>query len=554
MDEAEPNLNTQTQSEPPKAQETPTTQTKSESSAPPPVTTPTLESKHPKKSQQWLFLVIAILVICVGIGAWYEFAHKSNNSTTTVKKDIPLITYGYDNNPLNDFYPSPGATNGPNTMNEQLFEGLVRFNNGTQIIPDLASSWTNPNTTTWIFTLKPNVYYHDGDVVTAQDVVYTWQQVNSENQNVASVTTPTIKNVQALSNNTVEITTSAPDAILLNRLAGLWIIDSKAPKSTPAWELGTGAYTVKPGTTPSANTLDLVAFNKWHGGHIYTKAINYVFYADPDKATSALLAGKINLADNLTTANTNQIQKSKNYQVISPSSLYVDYVAFDTLNSSYATANPKIRQAIDLTIDPVAVLKAYGVTGSPINQVIPPQVPGSDPAITRPAISLSEAQKLVQQAGYPNGVTITLGVGEPAAAAGQEMAKELATIGITLKLDVATDEGTFFNNISSGAYEMFYEGNGTNIADASDVLSNWQAAPFYDNTTFDSQLTEADQTFNPSQRLTELQQASQTLVTDNAYIPLFQHAYISAGNKGFVFPLGAYDNDLNAFFSDVYQQ
>jgi peptide/nickel transport system substrate-binding protein len=497
-------------------------------------------------------MIIAAVLIIGGAILWYETAHKSSNTATTVTKhDIPLITFGYNNNPLNVFYPQYMVAT---SMGEQIFEGLVGFNNGTQIVPDLASSWTNPNATTWTFTLKPNVYYHDGDVVTAQDVVYSWQQANAQNQALASITTSTIKNVQAVNSNTVEITTTAPDAVLLNRLTSLWIIDSKAPKGTQPWELGTGPYTVKPGTTPTANNIDLVAFNKWHGGHIYTRAINYVFYADSVKATAALLAGKVNLIDNLTTANTSQISKNPNYQIYSPTTLFVDYLAFNTLSTGSPTANPKIREAIDLTIDPAAVLKAYGVTGTSVTQVIPPQLPGYKSAITRPAIDLTIAKQLVSEAGYPNGCTIVLGVGEPAATAGQEMAKELAAVGITVKLEVATSEGTYFNDINNGTYQAFYEGNGSEIADASDVLSYWQNASFYDNPTFDAQLTKADQTFDPAQRLTDLQQADQTLVSDNAYIPLFQHSYTSASNKGYVFPVYTYDNDINTFFSGVYQK
>ncbi|MGD0284724.1 MAG: ABC transporter substrate-binding protein, partial [Candidatus Saccharimonadales bacterium] len=201
-------------------------------SPPEPPKTESTEAKKPsKKSHLWLYIIIVVIVIIAALGTWYG-VHKSNNQSSTTKKDIPLITYGFDNNPLNVFYPSAAEFGGPMVMNEQIFEGLVSFTNGTQIVPDLATSWTNPNTDTWIFTLRPNTYYHDGDVVTAQDVVYSWQQLNAQDQNLASYTTSTIKNVQATNNNTVEITTTAPDPVLLNRLTNLYIIDSKAPKGT----------------------------------------------------------------------------------------------------------------------------------------------------------------------------------------------------------------------------------------------------------------------------------------------------------------------------------
>jgi peptide/nickel transport system substrate-binding protein len=521
----------------------------------PPSIAPTVSVTTSKKSNRWLYIIIAIVLIVAGAAAWYEAAHKSTSNpiATVTKHDIPLLTYGFDNNPLNAFYPSAAADTGAAAINEQMFEGLVSFSNGTKIVPDLASSWTNPSSTTWIFTLKPNIYYHDGDTVTAADVVYSWQQVNAQNQQLASYATSTIKSVVAQNSNTVEITTSAPDPVLLNRLTMMFIIDSRAPKGTQPWDLGSGAYTVKQGTTPTANSIDLVAFNNWHGGHIYTKEIDYVFYPDLAKSTAALLAGKVDIINGLSSTNTAQI-KGSSYQILTPPSLLVDFIGFNNLVTSSPTANAKIRQAIDLTVDPAAVLKAYGVSGNSIDQVIPPQVPGYDASITRPALDLAKAKQLITEAGYPNGVTVTMGVGEPAAAAGQEIVTELAKVGITVKLKVATSEETFFNDVSSGVDQAFYIGYASSITDASDVLSFWQQSPFYDNTTFDAQLTKANQTFNASERLADLQQASQTLVTDNAYVPLFQHSFTFAAKKGIIFPLSTYDGDINSFFSGVYQK
>ncbi|MEI9914020.1 MAG: ABC transporter substrate-binding protein [Candidatus Saccharibacteria bacterium] len=237
-----------------------------------------------KKSKKLLLSMVLIVVIVIIAGGAYMLTKNHNKTKTTGgKKDIALIKYGFDNDPLNSFYPADSSNSGPLPVQSQIFEGLVSFQHGTQIKPQIASSWSNPNDTTWIFNIKPHIYYHDGDTATAQDVVYTWQQINQNDPSYAAYLTNTIKDVKAINNSTVEITTTSPDPILLNRLASMFIIDSKAPKGTPAWGLGAGAYTVKPDTTPSENSLDLVAFNKWNGGHIYTKAVDYTSLRKPGK-------------------------------------------------------------------------------------------------------------------------------------------------------------------------------------------------------------------------------------------------------------------------------
>lgn len=524
-----------------------------------PAAAPTVS--QPKQSQQktgkskrklWLLVVVFILLV-VAACLLYANHHKAKSQNSEVtKQDIPLIKYGFDNNPLNVFYPSDVAAQGPESVQDQIFEALVSYQNGTQIVPNLAVSWSNPNDTTWIFKLRPNVYYHDGDTVTAQDVIYSWQQVNQNAPAVAAYVTSTIKNITAINSSTVQITTVAPDAILLNRLAQMYILDSKAPSGTQPWELGTGAYTVKSGTTPSNDNLDLVAFNKWHGGHAYTRAIDYIFYANTGQAVADLESGKINLVDQLSLNNENNDLK-QNYNVFQTPQIGVNTVNFEPLAKNSTTANIKIRQALQLAIDAKTVLTQSQQPGAVADQVVPPSVPGYNPAIKVPQQDISEAAALVKAAGYPNGVSITLGVGEPIASIAQEIAKEAKPAGININVEVATDEGQYFNTVNAGGYQAFIEEDNSSVLDGSDILGTFSGVPFYNNPTLDSQLSTASTTFDAAQRLKELQAASLTLWQDSEYIPLNQLTNINASNKNFVFPLNNYDNDLNVYFANVYQ-
>ena len=96
-----------------------------------------------KKSKRNLLigLLVIVVIVIAGVGVLLNHHHSTNKSG---KQDIALIRYGIDNNPLNAFYPSNAATQGPSEIQPQIFDGLVTFRNGTQIVPDLATSWTNP--------------------------------------------------------------------------------------------------------------------------------------------------------------------------------------------------------------------------------------------------------------------------------------------------------------------------------------------------------------------------------------------------------------------------
>lgn len=65
------------------------------------------------------------------------------------------------------------------TLNMQMFDGLVEYNLETyEIEPALATSWeTSEDGTVWTFTLREGVTWHDGEPFTAEDVVFTYEQI-----------------------------------------------------------------------------------------------------------------------------------------------------------------------------------------------------------------------------------------------------------------------------------------------------------------------------------------------------------------------------------------
>src|ERR1700677_5028061 len=98
--------------------------------------------------------------------------------------------------------------------------------------------------------------------MTAADVKYSLDYA-SANQNAEQGSTTLslasgINKVSVINPYQIKITTNGPDAVLLNQLAWLYIVDSKAKLGNP--NAGTGPYSVKPGSAnPKATTIDLIA-------------------------------------------------------------------------------------------------------------------------------------------------------------------------------------------------------------------------------------------------------------------------------------------------------
>src|SRR5690554_4305821 len=58
-----------------------------------------------------------------------------------------------------------------------VYETLIIFDDNGQPMPILAESWEQPDETTYVFTLREGVTFHNGDPLTAEDVVFTFNRL-----------------------------------------------------------------------------------------------------------------------------------------------------------------------------------------------------------------------------------------------------------------------------------------------------------------------------------------------------------------------------------------
>jgi peptide/nickel transport system substrate-binding protein len=99
----------------------------------------------------------------------------------------------------------------------QVYEGLVNRDRDYRIEPALATAWTMVGPTTWRFTLRPNVKFHDGTPFTADDVVFSIERALARTSQRAAQLRGVLgaRKVDPL---TVDILLEAPDAVLPEKL------------------------------------------------------------------------------------------------------------------------------------------------------------------------------------------------------------------------------------------------------------------------------------------------------------------------------------------------
>ena len=264
-----------------------------------------------------------------------------------------------------------------------IYSGLMRKSPDGSLIPDLAEKYEMSNDgLTYTFTLKNKIYFHDGKPVTADDIIFTINEVKD----------PLIKsslrgnwdgiNVEKIDDKTVKFTLKQPYASFLEN-ATLGIIPKHLWEGSPIElnnantnPIGSGPYQVsKTGKQSSGliNYFDLTPFNKFALGNPYIKKITLHFYPNENDLISALKKGEINQTRYITSQNA-ELLKEEKYRV-ETSVLPRVFGLFFNQNKAKIFTDKNVVQAIDLAINKDKIIQTVlGGFGVVIDDPIPPNM------------------------------------------------------------------------------------------------------------------------------------------------------------------------------------
>ena len=105
----------------------------------------------------------------------------------------------------------------------QAYEPLVGRDKDLKPVPVLATKWEAVEPTRWRFTLRPNVKFHDGTTMTADDVVFSYKRALDRTSNV-TIYIDSVADIAKLDDLTVDITTKYPDAVLPEKMSRIFIM------------------------------------------------------------------------------------------------------------------------------------------------------------------------------------------------------------------------------------------------------------------------------------------------------------------------------------------
>lgn len=294
-----------------------------------------------------------------------------------------------------------------------VFEGLIRvdYRNERQLAPGLADSWRRLSPTVLEATLKPGVRFHDGGEMTAEDVAFSFGEArmmgaNAPGRPISRIFVGTIARVDAIDPRTVRITTTAPDPLLEQRLAG-WtgqVISKRAYQAAPsfeAWErapVGTGPYKVRDFRIDDRCVL--AAHDQYHGGPPPAREIVFQVRPELSGRIAALATGEVDIVTELSVDQISEVERLAGRHVVGGPIANLRMLVFDTTHG--VLAEPRVRRALALSIDRKALVDGLYGGRTRVSETYQHAAFGALNEPSRPGhrFDPDQARRLLRDAGY----------------------------------------------------------------------------------------------------------------------------------------------------------
>jgi ABC-type dipeptide/oligopeptide/nickel transport system permease component/ABC-type transport system substrate-binding protein len=319
-----------------------------------------------------------------------------------------------------------------------IFEGLTRIAADGSVQPLLASGWTvSADGHVYLFDLRSGVQFHDGSPLSADDVVFSLSRAiapNSTNAQaqalraIVSVTAtgPLQVRIELAERNSGFTTLlSLGDAVIVSRLSA----DRLATDP-----VGTGPFRFVEWRRGDA--VSLQRFDGYWGLPARLSRLVFRFIADPNAAYAAMRAGDLDLFPDFPAPEVmGQLAADPRLKLaVTPSE---GEVILAINQRQGPLADIRVRRAIARAIDRQAIIDGsmYGY-GTPIGSHFPPQNPDYVDLTGLSPHDPATARRLLAEAGYAEGLELTLKLPPPAYArrGGEIVAAQLAAVGIRTRI------------------------------------------------------------------------------------------------------------------------
>lgn len=415
-----------------------------------------------------------------------------------------------------------------------IFETLTKINSDGSVSPLLAQKWEiSEDQKTYTFTLADPLMFHNGKVLDANSVVFSFTRAADEKStNKDKRTFSNMRSIRAIDAKTVEIVLDQGDPHLLFLLGqGTAIIVEPSSAATNTTQpIGSGPYVFQTWRKGAS-----VSLQKWdayrHASHIKIRRATFKIITDPSAQVAALLAGDIDIFTRFAaTRSLQQFQQDMRFQVQISQTLGKTILAIN--NQKKPLNDVRVRRALAAAIDRKIVIEgAVEGLGTPIGSHYATTAPGYIDTTGINSFNIDKAKNLLKEAGVttPLNLDLILPPTPYARQGGEIIAAQLAQIGVIVKQQ----------NVEWAQWlHAVYGKKQYDLSIVSHVepfdLGNYAKKDYYwgyQSNQFDALFKTFNQTPEPVQRNQLLAEMQRLLAEDSVNVYLFQPQSVTVAHK-----------------------
>ncbi len=335
-------------------------------------------------------------------------------------------------------------------VTHQIFNHLIDNRTDGSMVPGLAESWTYSDDGTEItFKLREGVKFHNGDIMTADDVVYSFEVAMGSS--FTRTVTGVMESMTKIDDHTVVLKLAHPYGPIEYCVAfsQVPIMSKSAREADPEGfgrkPVGTGPYQFV--EWRSGDRIILEAFDDYYEGEPTIKDVMFRFILDGTTASIALENGEIDIIDTPPRTDRQNLIDNPDIEYYETDIAATVFMAIN--HYSELGSNKKLREAIAHAIDKESlVIGAVEGIGSPLETPMAKAAFGWPEDFVNREYDVEKAKQLMVEAGFPDGLDLVLKTNESATyfKPTEVLQDQLRQIGINVSIS-RMERGVFWDDI-----------------------------------------------------------------------------------------------------------
>ena len=439
-----------------------------------------------------LTLAVALVMICTALTACGGGSGSQGNTNST-GKDSNSITVGIPQDLDSSLDPYQLTAAGTREVLFNVFEGLVKPDSKGEFYDAVASEHSRSDDgLTYTFTLRDGVKFHNGDTVTVEDVLYSFETCAATTVDSSLKAALSDVKVSAPDDKTIQIVLKKPSVEFINYVANVYIVpsDYKDQATNP---VGTGPF--KYVSRAVQENVILEKFEDYWGTPAKLDKITLRIYEDNNAMITALQSGSIDLCPRITVENTKTLPAD--FEVKEDISNLVQALYLN--NDKEPFNDMKVRQALCYAINVDEIIDVVDDGhGQRIGSAMYPNFERYYDASLENTYKqdVKKAKKLLKEAGYENGFSFTITVPSNYTVhvdTATVIVEQLKAIGVTAKIK-EIEWNTWISDVYIGRkYEATVIGFDAANLTAAAMLERYQSKA--DKNMFNYKNKEYDKTY-----------------------------------------------------------